>query len=343
MDCKKKQRRTRIVISLFIGVIFTLVFTNYDNDFTFKEIGIKWIVNTLITYVLWEGNAQIYDWLDEKIAWDKIKKRLIVQSTLSLVLTATVVFGIVPLGLIYAFNEDYPDYGVLVPSFIITMLVTIMITAINAGNDFLRQWKKSMQEQEALKRKFVEAQYQALRSQVNPHFLFNSFNTLNALILESSDKSRLFVNELASFYRKVLAQPNSEILPLAEELALLKNYIYLLKTRYEDDFEVNFNVNTSAANYLIPHMSLQLCLENALKHNKVSSKHKLIVNINQKEEVIEIENKISAKQLLAHESSGLGLKQINAVYKNNQIHNFSYNAHNQSFIVKLPLIPVKND
>lgn len=343
MDCKRKERNTRIVGSLFIGVVFTLVFTDYTTAITFKGSTIKWVVNTLITYTLWEGNAQIYDWLDEKIAWDKIKKRIIVQSALSLILTSTVVFGFVPLGLIYVFNEDYPDYGVLVPSFLITMLVTIMITAINAGNDFLRHWKKSIEEQEALKRKFAEAQYQALRSQVNPHFLFNSFNTLNALILESSSKSRLFVKELAAFYRKVLAQPNSEMVDLAEELALLKNYTYLLKTRYEDDFEVDFNIQQSAQQYLIPHMSLQLCLENALKHNKVSSKHKLIININQKEQSIEVQNKISKKQLLASESSGLGLKQIQAVYESNNIFNFNYKKENHSFIVTLPLIPVKND
>lgn len=270
MKDETKNRIVRVIGCICLGLLFNVVFPGDLAKSSREGFFYAFLYDAFIAYILWEANYQIYKYWDRRIAWNQIVKRIVFQSASSLGYTLLIVFIVIPFTNFYFFDEEIPNWIELIPTLIAIIFITVMITSINAGKEFLEEWKKSIKEQEALRRKYAEAQYRSLRSQVNPHFLFNSFNTLNALILESPEKARNFTDQLAEFYRKVLHQSNAEISKLSEEIQLLEHYYYLIKTRYEEDVQVNINVPRVDDQLYLPHMSLQLCLENAVKHNKVS-------------------------------------------------------------------------
>lgn len=333
-----KNRFVRVIGCICLGLLFNIAFPGEMAKSSWNGFFLAFLYDAFVAYILWEANYQIYKFWDNRLSWNQIAKRIIFQSATSLSYTLFIVFVFIPLSNLYLFNQKIPNWNELIPTLIAIIFITVMITSINAGKEFLEEWRKSVKEQEALRRKYAEAQYRSLRSQVNPHFLFNSFNTLNALILESPEKARSFTDQLAEFYRKVLHHSNAEISELSEEINLLKNYSYLIKTRYEDDVQIMISIEENFDNAYLPHMSLQLCLENAIKHNKVSSRHPLKVEVTQKGKMILVKNKIDAKNVLAKESSGLGLKQIEAVYSSNKVDGFAYGEKNGYFEVELPLI-----
>lgn len=333
-----KNRIVRVFGSLGLGIILTVIFPGDFAKISTPNFLISILYDSIIAFILWETNYQIYMVFHNRLAWDAIVKRIIYQSSASLVFTLLMVFMVIPFSNHLLFEKEYQSWQQLLPTLVAIILITVMITSLNAGKEFLENWKASVKQQETLKRKYAEAQYKALRSQVNPHFLFNNFNTLNALILESPEKARTYVDEFSEFYRKVLQQSNSELTTLKEELLLVDHFTFLIRSRYEHLLNLEIDVSTKDNTELIPHMSLQLCLENALKHNKISSRHPLSVLIKKKENRIVVSNKIAIKKVLPRESSGLGLKQIAAVYSSNQTEGFHFGEKNGSFEVELPLI-----
>ena len=184
----------------------------------------------------------------------------------------------------------------------------------------IRKWryekKKVRLQKESLNKKRIEAQLISLQTQLNPHFLFNSFNTLIGLIEEDPSKGITFTEKLTDFYRDILTIGKNDLIPLNDELKLLNTYIHLIKERFGDQLIIELNIDDPYS-YHIPPLTLQLLIENAVKHNVVSSKKPLIVSLLQSKSTIIVKNKICPKY---GDSTGTGIG-LNNIRKRHTLNN----------------------
>lgn len=132
---------------------------------------------------------------------------------------------------------------------------------------YLKKYREAIQESEAVKKAGLQSQYENLKSQVNPHFLFNALNSLSALISEDRDKAILFLDELSSVYRYLLQAGQRPLVSLAEEIKFLKAYRFLLDTRFGEGLQWGVDIDKRFLDYLLPPLALQTLIENTLRHN----------------------------------------------------------------------------
>lgn len=191
-----------------------------------------------------------------------------------------------------------------------------------------------MQQQQ---RENVRAQYQLLKTQVNPHFLFNCLNTLASLIFINQDDAEDFVLKLASVYRYLLENRQDDTASLANELALVDNYLFLQKYRFGDNLVVNFNIPETAKNRKVIALSLQLVLENAVKHNEISKANPLQVEIFVEEDFLVICNNFQARKEKV-DSTGIGINNIQKRYALNSNKKAQFYQANNQFWAKLPFL-----
>ena len=175
----------------------------------------------------------------------------------------------------------YPQMRIRDYSFIagLHILCCSIVVGIYEGWYYLEQWKLLFVESEELKKSNLNSQYKFLKEQIQPHFLFNSLNTLTALILTDAGKAVQFVEEMSSVYRYLLQSNKKELTTFKEERTFLESYILLLRTRFEDSLEIDIRVSPVFDQYLIPPFVLQLLIENAVKHNIASKARPLYITM----------------------------------------------------------------
>jgi LytS/YehU family sensor histidine kinase len=173
---------------------------------------------------------------------------------------------------------------------------------------------------------------------MDPHFLFNSLNTLNHLILNSPNQAHLYNNKLAQVYKYFLLNKNKRLISLDDELTFINDYFYLLQLRYENKLQMEIDLNPSTtSNIKIPPCSLQILLENAIKHNSFSEDEPLIVVISISGQYIKVVNKMKPKPYLA-DSTQIGLNNLNSRYKLLFNKDIIINPGKENFSVDLPII-----
>jgi len=181
------------------------------------------------------------------------------------------------------------------------------------------------------------AQYELLKQQVNPHFLFNSLNTLKAMV-ETNDKHSVdFILKLSNFYRFTLESRKLDVVRLSEELEIIEAYNFLLKARFEDGFIFTNTIGPEYMNTYIPPFTLQLLIENCIKHNIVSLEYPLHIKLYIENDMIIMENPIKLKSAEG-DSLGVGLKNIEMRYRHLQDKDIEIIAGDKIFKVKLPVI-----
>ncbi len=284
---------------------------------------------------MWLGNEYMSHFLDQKISWTKEPiKRFVVGIAGMLVYTIVVVFILVTLfekGLqVYVGGITGMLYGTVSITFIITLFMTSRV--------FLLNWKQAAIDSERLQKESIMAQYNSLKNQVNPHFLFNSLNALTNLVYEDQDKAAKFIKQLSEVYRYVLDTQTKEVVPLKEELDFLEAYLFLQKIRFGNNLSIE--VELSKTQSMVAPLALQLLIENAIKHNIVSSENPLVIKLVQQENFIVVENNLQRKTLLGEPSQGIGLENIKNRYKFLSSVPVEVFEAEGKFVVKLPLIDV---
>lgn len=206
------------------------------------------------------------------------------------------------------------------------------------------QLYQSMNEQEArqqkLQQEFSQVQLQALRNQVNPHFLFNSLSVLSSLIQVNPDTAERFIIQLSKAYRYILDQQSAELVNLAAELDFLNAYFYLLQIRFEQKIKLETNIALSSEEWLLPPLTIQLLVENAVKHNQMSTAQPLVIRIAASDGMITVENTLNSRNEPA-ESTGIGLENIRkrmAYFTNKPV---TIAQSKTIFTVSVPLIAAK--
>ena len=203
---------------------------------------------------------------------------------------------------------------------------------------FAGQVKQRMaQRMVGLQQEVLAAQYSSLKSQISPHFLFNSLNTLTALIYEDRDLASDFVARLASCYRYILDNREKDLISLDKELLFLDSYIFMMEVRHRTSVRISTNVAVDSRAYLIPTLSLQMLVENALKHNYYSEERPLHIAIRAEGDTLTVENTLR-KRSAEHDSTQLGIDNIKKRYSFHSQQRVRVSQTDTTFRVTLPLL-----
>ena len=220
------------------------------------------------------------------------------------------------------------------------LFASVIVGTIYECVFFFEKWRETIKQNEALKNQQIRTQFEVLQNQMSPHFLFNSLNTLTTLIAESQDTAIEFTEKLSEVYRYILMNKEKELIPLEEELAFSKSYVYLLQMRYPENLMVNFKVNDSALKQHIAPLTIQMLIENCIKHNIISRSQPLMIDVyvdNGKS--IIIRNNLQKKKVL-EKSTKTGLENIKKRYKFLGDREIDIIVTHDSFMVAVPLIEV---
>lgn len=188
-----------------------------------------------------------------------------------------------------------------------------------------------------LDKELSQAELQVLTNEMDPHFLFNSLNTLNHLILNEPKQAHLFNNRLAQVYKYFLINKNKELIPLEDELEFIESYFFLLQIRHDNKLQLQTTVDEKSAKVMIPPCSLQILVENAIKHNEFTAANPLLIKVSVNDHYLQVSNNIKPK-LYAVNSTGIGLRNLSARYKLLFKKDITIATTRENFIVKLPLI-----
>lgn len=188
-----------------------------------------------------------------------------------------------------------------------------------------------------LDRERSQAELQALTNEMDPHFIFNSLNTLNHLIVNEPEQAHLFNNRLAQVYKYFLLNKNRELISLKEELEFIESYFYLLQIRHDNKLQLSKELNDKSGVVMIPPCSLQILVENAIKHNEFTDDKPLKIKISLNDHYLKVSNAIKPKPYAVN-STGIGLKNLRSRYKILFNQDITIETSRENFVVKLPLI-----
>ena len=303
------ERRLRLIGIPLVSVLFMFLYN--DDPLTSSAIVVlKFSTSFTFTFALWEGNRAIVmnlrRWYPHN---EQTARRLTLQVPIAILFTAAASLFI---------YQMFEWFGVVIcdslsekiTGTVINLIPTLFVLSIYEGAYFFDEWKQNFQRSEALAKENIRSQFEALKNQLDPHFLFNSLNTLAALIDESNEPAQKYLEQLSDVYRYVLVSKQKETVPLHEELAFVEAYIYLNKTRFRDNLIVKNELPASAMQQLVPPLSIQILVENAIKHNIVSKDKPLTLRLSMDTHgYITVENNVQKKNIL-EKSTKTGLQNM---------------------------------
>ena len=196
-------------------------------------------------------------------------------------------------------------------------------------------------EAERYQKESIAARYESLKNQVNPHFLFNSLNVLTNLVYNDQDKAALFIKKMSEVYRYVLDTRNKELVEWSAEIDFTESYIFLQQIRFGANLRINNRVGALAGR-VVP-LAIQMLIENAVKHNEISSEKPLEITIRNDESFIYVENRIQLRSNPLEVHSGVGLENIKKRYEFLKTEPVQVIRTEEDFIVKIPLIMDQDD
>lgn len=276
--------------------------------------------------------------LDKKLPWlHSPLKRLIVQFLVTVLFSLVLILAAILLtGLLWK-QQITSDYFFETGMFMMKIAFSFVFLGSLISNAimFFKNWKEAAVQQEKLKREQLALQYETLKSQVNPHFLFNNLNSLTSLISTNPDKAIDFVKKLSEVYRYVLDQKDHELVALETELKFLESYVFLQKIRFETNLDVQIDVNPM--NYKVIPLSVQMLVENAIKHNEISDKKPLLIHVfSDDNQYLTVENRLQKKA--GSEGSGSGIQNIKDRYEFFTDKKVIISDSTEKFSVSIPLL-----
>lgn len=336
---------SRFIIRGLLIIAFLIVFGNVivwllipSGEFTLEIFISNSINSILIGGTLAAGISGIIAWLDKRHPWlQNPLKRLVLQLTLTIgysLLIIAIVILIMALWMQDAIPSEliYESSMFMVQIAVSFLLLSMLVTHVFL---FFKNWKKSVILQEQLKREQLALRYETLKNQVNPHFLFNSLNSVSSLIKSDPEKAELFVKKLSEVFRYVLEQKDNELTTVDSELNFLESYVFLQKIRFGGNLIVN--IDLKERNRSIIPLSLQMLIENAIKHNVISGEFPLTISVYLKNEnYIAVTNNLKKKPAL--NTGNTGLENISSRYGFFTSNPVVIKEDDQAFTVEIPLL-----
>lgn len=332
---------------LYINIIVSLfIFLIDPGEKTFERYSVTFLISGMYTFFIGLGNGFLNDYLDSKFSWtDETRKRTIAAIVGTLVMNIALVYFCNYLNFIVIQGKNPEKFFNGEMNFINWFFINfaIMISAIGHARGFMAAWKNSTKKEvveQKLIAKSANAQFESLKNQLDPHFLFNSLNVLDSLIEENPFQAQRFTNSMSKIYRYVLEQKDKELVSVEEEIDFAKTYCELLKTRFEDAVTFDFNISEEDKKGFVVPLSLQLLLENSIKHNFATSSKPLNIKIFTEKGNLIIENNLQTREL-PNTSTGVGLANIVSRYNLLTERNVFVEKSEAFFRVKLPILTEK--
>lgn len=330
---------TKNILLRLIGVPF-LTFLLYVFDCTDPIYYFYQLCSFFVlSIVLWEGNRWITIILNKHVKWrENVTVRIIIQIGINLVFTTWATYFYSKWLYYFIYNEAYPIETIFKQFLFITIIISLLYNAIYSSEYFFMKWKNTLIEAEELKRQNLVAQYESLKDLINPHFLFNSLNTLIGLINDDKKVAIQYGEYFSKIYRYLLDHKDDKVVLLSDELGIIQKLIFLYKARHGSGFDVKINVEKKLLNKLIAPLTLQMLLENAIKHNIISKKSPLFIEIfSDNDKYLVVKNNLQKKNRIG-KSTELGLETLKKRYQFISKNEVLVNETDSEFIVIIPLI-----
>ena len=338
---KRKEILKTIMWVLFviaIGILLSFfhngskLFSSFS--FFIKTTSLPWSYGFAFMF----GNKSIDSYI-KKLNWTKNLKKANIISLLMFIIYGIIVCITVP----YIFDQfvyRMTDRDLVNDVFVKTVIgISLDMTFISIfySTYLTKYWKKSIEANEELKRENLLAKYEALKNQVNPHFLFNNLNTLSGMVEQKSELATNFIKKLSDIYRYVLEQNDKELVSINDELKFVDDYVFLTKMRFGEGLIFNSHI-TNDQNLQIAPLGLQMLVENAIKHNILSDDMPLKIEMEIENGFVIVRNNIQKKKTINSGKEPLGLENLIKRYAYLSDASVEVIEADGKFTVKLPVI-----
>jgi len=331
-------------ISLGTSLFFFFAFTS---EKTIENFMITVLISFMYSFILGAGNGLINDFLNKRFPWSEATTKRAIISIVSILIANTILVYFCNYMNFVVFQKavSTEEYFSGRYNFInwFTINIALLISTFLHAKGFMEELKKTSRKEvveQKLIAKSANAQFESLKNQLDPHFLFNSLNVLSSLIDENPNQAQNFTASMSKIYRYVLEQKDKELVTVEDEIEFAKTYCQLLKTRFEDSVDFEFNVRKEDLRRFVVPLSLQLLLENCIKHNFATSSKPLLIKVFSENDTLCIENNLQIREQMK-ESAGIGLANIVQRYSLLTKKNVFIEKSEDYFKVKLPILSEK--
>ncbi|WP_313777837.1 2TM domain-containing protein [Flagellimonas meishanensis] len=334
-----------LLVAIAIGLVLAIIFNGlealsgepiiFDGSFL-REVGYYIFYSVVLTFL----NSLYFDYLNHKVVWKKYAKyRLWITGLGGVAITMLGILWIRITTNIGFEGESWEEFvdGERPIFYVVALLITIVVTVFFHAFYFYKSWQEKKVKEQKIIAGSASARFDALKNQLDPHFLFNSLNVLTSLIEEEPEQAQKFTTSLSKVYRYVLEQKNKDLVTVDEELNFARTYVRLLKMRFEDSIVFDIPENCSNPEAKIVPLSLQLLLENAVKHNIVTASKPLYLKVYEEDGMLIVSNNLQEKQVVK-KSSGVGLQNIRQRYNILTDREVTINKTPSQFSVGLPML-----
>lgn len=333
----KALYRTGIILTLaVVGLVARMIF--FSDMFTFGEHIQSFFLSLVVISFIWLGLEKINGFLNRTVPYTKgVMRRIIVQ----LIIGQVFFYGfLMVMGLVIVPIFKKVDYTreLIFSGLVVYLLVNIAANSAIIGFHFFNEWKKSLLQQSMLEKEKSQANFENLKNQLNPHFLFNSLSSLNSLIFENPELASKFLKQLSKVYRYLLENNQTEYVPLETEIDFVEHYISLLQTRFGKGLEVKMQPpNPDETHYRVIPVTLQILVENAIKHNITYEDSPLKIEIYTQNGYLVVQNNHQPKTRVEG-SNKRGLDNLRDLYYYTTGKEAIIESSPLIFTVKIPLI-----
>ena len=323
-----------IAIPLITGMVNTSNFTNW-------QIKLSFLYTIGISFIVWEGNRYLNFSLRSYFDWYNKPVKKILAVLFAVFFYTIPVAVLLLVGWYKIFGDGKPDWPVVFTSTLVILICVIFITHVYETVFLVKEAESEKVQRAQIEQARAEAELEALKNQIDPHFIFNSLNALSHLIEVKPEKAKQFNDTLADVYRYILHNKGRDLVLLGEEMQFLEDYFSLLKIRFENAVQLKNQVpREKYESCLVPPISLQVLIENAVKHNEFSDASPLVIEMKMHDEELIIKNQIH-KKTLRRASSGIGLQNLNERYRLTTQKGIGINEHEKYFTVILPVLKME--
>ena len=331
----------RLILVPAFGIIIPLI-TGMINPYNFSnwQVKLSFLYTIGIAAIIWQGNRYLHFSMRSYFDWHNKPVQKI------LVLLLSVGFYTIPMSVLLLvgwynfFGGGQLNWSIIWESTLIILVAVVFITHVYETVFLVKETESEMLKNEQLERAKAEAELEALKNQIDPHFIFNSLNTLSHLIEEKPVKAKQFNDNLADVYRYILQNKARDLVLFKEEMIFLQNYFSLLKIRFEKAVQMKILVDQQEMNhFLIPPISLQILVENAIKHNEFSDVAPLTIEIKLVNDTLAINNPVR-KKALRKPSSKIGLQNLRERYRLITNKEIIIKEEEKDFTVILPVLKI---
>ncbi len=327
------------IISTIAGMIFHGLHLFSSFHFYVKYASFGWAIG----FTFLGGHTLIGYYTEKKLNWTKNPKKANVISLLMYI-----VFGLIGCPILsYGFSRfvlEMSGQDLIMNTIIMALFMfSLDMIAISVfySTYLTKYWIKSIEKNEELKRENLLAEYEALKNQVNPHFLFNSLNTLSGVVEQKPELATNFIKKLSDIYRYVLERSDKELASIHDEMKFIEDYIFLSKIRFGEALIFNSYLPANNTIQIVP-LGLQMLVENAIKHNIISDDMPLKIEIGTEDGFVLLKNNIQTKTTIASDKKPQGLENLKKRYSYLSGSSIEIIKSDSEFIVKLPIIETKD-